>query len=63
MKLNGTSLSIVEKAEQCEGPGEIGRLLRSEGCTARIFRLGGRRRGRSRCRRWRRGAGRSGSIF
>ena len=24
-------LSIVEKAEQCEGPGEIGKLLRREG--------------------------------
>ena len=24
-------LSVIEKAEQCEGPGEIGRLLRREG--------------------------------
>ena len=24
-------VSVIEKAEQCEGPGEIGRLLRREG--------------------------------
>ena len=39
-------LSIIEQAARCETPGEIGRLLRREDCTARICRGGGRRRGK-----------------
>ena len=29
-------LRILEAAERCTQPGEVGRLLRREGCTARI---------------------------
>ena len=53
-------LLVIEKADACETPGEIGRLLRREGrCTARICRGGGRRRGKGRCGNWARSAARS----
>ena len=44
-------LRIVEEADRCTRPGEVGRLLRREGgCTPRIWPLGARRGGTVRFR-------------
>ena len=45
-------LRTLEEADRCTQPGEVGRLLRREGCTALIWRLGARRGARARCGSW-----------
>ena len=42
-------LSVIEKAEQCEGRVRSAACCGARGCTARICRGGGRRRGKGRC--------------
>jgi hypothetical protein len=46
-------LAILREADACTQSGEVGALLRREGCTPRIWSTGAASVTRARCRRWR----------